>query len=396
MMDVDGRFVLFGAREYDAKTGRWMEPDPIGVAGGGNRYVYAAGDPVNSIDPSGQRPNIGAAIRGYWKGVRRNIGARIIQIIINISGEQVELPPEPQPPVTRAPVKPAPPDSGQRRPNDDNRDAPHSPLSNLRKLCGDLINSLDWGWHPELLMPNGQGPFPGGAPVPGPAGAHSGSSLTEHRTRAPARSILNNFEGPLTHNDRTGASPPMVTRTITKVSRAASYTISIMSDIARRLVERWSFSDGPQAHLKGFDVLVMRSRSETVEALTKIELALQLIERSDARRFTRMRADVHRIVVTSLASAGAYLHRSRTCYLSESMIASSSTFIVAIVLVHEATHARIDHAGVRPYRDRKSRYETLCIRQELAFAATLPKSEYPTIDEWIATRGQQLGTRGLP
>ncbi len=44
----------FGAREYDASTGRWMSKDPIGFAGGsGNLFEYSVNDPVNYFDPSG-------------------------------------------------------------------------------------------------------------------------------------------------------------------------------------------------------------------------------------------------------------------------------------------------------------------------------------------------------
>jgi RHS repeat-associated protein len=53
LTDIDGRFVHFGARDYDARTGRWLEPDPIGVAGGANRFAYSENDPINKTDPSG-------------------------------------------------------------------------------------------------------------------------------------------------------------------------------------------------------------------------------------------------------------------------------------------------------------------------------------------------------
>jgi hypothetical protein len=46
--------VRFGARDYDAETGRWTNQDPILFNGGQtNLYVYAGNDPVNRSDPSG-------------------------------------------------------------------------------------------------------------------------------------------------------------------------------------------------------------------------------------------------------------------------------------------------------------------------------------------------------
>jgi len=55
--DGDTGLVRFGARDYDAETGRWTSKDPIGFDGGdANLYGYVMSDPVNYIDPEGMHP----------------------------------------------------------------------------------------------------------------------------------------------------------------------------------------------------------------------------------------------------------------------------------------------------------------------------------------------------
>jgi RHS repeat-associated protein len=54
LYDRHTNLTRFGARDYDAETGRWTAKDPIGLAGGGtNLYLYVLGDPINLIDPTG-------------------------------------------------------------------------------------------------------------------------------------------------------------------------------------------------------------------------------------------------------------------------------------------------------------------------------------------------------
>jgi hypothetical protein len=45
--------VRFGARDYDAVTGRWTAKDPSLFIDGTNLYAYVNDDPLNGIDPSG-------------------------------------------------------------------------------------------------------------------------------------------------------------------------------------------------------------------------------------------------------------------------------------------------------------------------------------------------------
>jgi RHS repeat-associated protein len=54
LYDQDTKLTRFGARDYDAFTGRWTTKDPIGFGGGdANLFGYALNDPVNFLDSWG-------------------------------------------------------------------------------------------------------------------------------------------------------------------------------------------------------------------------------------------------------------------------------------------------------------------------------------------------------
>ncbi len=54
LYDQHTQLTRFGARDYDALSGRWTAKDPKGFAGGdSNLYSYALGDPISFLDPAG-------------------------------------------------------------------------------------------------------------------------------------------------------------------------------------------------------------------------------------------------------------------------------------------------------------------------------------------------------
>lgn len=69
--DAGTGLVRFGARDFDPEIGRWTCKDPIGFAGGdASLMVYAAGDPINLIDPTGADADDDLdAIAGWADGV---------------------------------------------------------------------------------------------------------------------------------------------------------------------------------------------------------------------------------------------------------------------------------------------------------------------------------------
>jgi RHS repeat-associated protein len=80
LYDPHTQLVRFGARDYDAETGRWMTKDPVGLSGGLNVYAYVRNDPINLIDRTGRNATLaaGGAIAGGSLGAAAGGAALII------------------------------------------------------------------------------------------------------------------------------------------------------------------------------------------------------------------------------------------------------------------------------------------------------------------------------
>jgi tetratricopeptide (TPR) repeat protein len=114
----------------------------------------------------------------------------------------------------------------------------------------------------------------------------------------------------------------------------------------------------------------------------QIERAMRLIHERDARRAKWITARLDYIVNTRLAAeGGAYDRMQRACYINypayRNAVVGDGEFTfrsqqvltieLARVIVHEATHARIDQKGIEYNERYRERIELFCRRQEVHF-----------------------------
>lgn len=87
-----GEMYKLGARYYDPSIGRWTQQDPLDQPDdlrNGNRYAYAAADPVNYVDPDGTFPSLGEIVekvqevsrdvQGYFRVLNESPAGRLIR-----------------------------------------------------------------------------------------------------------------------------------------------------------------------------------------------------------------------------------------------------------------------------------------------------------------------------
>jgi hypothetical protein len=132
----------------------------------------------------------------------------------------------------------------------------------------------------------------------------------------------------------------------------------------------------PRRQVEDFIVANLSESMETEALFAGVARAVALIQRWEPRRVPRMRRYVRRIVVgPSGGPAGSYVRALDACMLSAEHIVRDSTASVAMTLVHEATHARIECAGVPYAMPIRARIEALCMKEEIEFGALVPGAE---------------------
>jgi hypothetical protein len=119
--------------------------------------------------------------------------------------------------------------------------------------------------------------------------------------------------------------------------------------------------------------------SEPDETLIgKVASALDLIALHDPSSLHRLQRHLRRILVElDLYAAMHYVSQFDTCIVNADYVTRAETTITDIAsgLIHEATHARLDHAGVEYREDIRGRIESICYNAELRFLRRVPNSK---------------------
>jgi len=136
-------------------------------------------------------------------------------------------------------------------------------------------------------------------------------------------------------------------------------------------VERW-FPIG-----RAIDGLrVGSTESEPQPGLRRVERALRLIRVCDPVNYSRVLRHLDRVWVRLIPSARAQYERQlNACVLDERFVLSETIQEIASAIVHETTHARLEHWGIAYDEKVRSRIEAICIRRQLNFVGKLPGGE---------------------
>jgi hypothetical protein len=105
---------------------------------------------------------------------------------------------------------------------------------------------------------------------------------------------------------------------------------------------------------------------DTAELRGEIAVALQLIQTVSPVRYSRLKLDLERVLVTSVPGA-EYVAAIGACVIGASQVQSEPPLSVASSIVHEAMHARLWRRGFQYKREWRPRIERVCVKAQVAF-----------------------------
>jgi hypothetical protein len=117
---------------------------------------------------------------------------------------------------------------------------------------------------------------------------------------------------------------------------------------------------------------------EDKAGLRRVEDALQLMKQQSPLHYSRVTSNLDRIWLRLVPSSRAnYSPRLNACELDERFVAQADTTpeLIASVIVHEATHARLERWGIAYDEAKRHRIEAICLRRELNFVSRLSGCE---------------------
>ncbi len=130
-------------------------------------------------------------------------------------------------------------------------------------------------------------------------------------------------------------------------------------------------------------VWYLSDKQERQVIFQKLEEALSLIKKYAPVRFAQLKKHNKQILVAgdpTFLGMNIYQLRLIEIYFKHAISEQTNAELLASVIVHETTHARLADLGFEYSEENKYRIETLCHRSELVFGLLLPNGQQ-IIDE---------------
>lgn len=145
---------------------------------------------------------------------------------------------------------------------------------------------------------------------------------------------------------------------------------------ATRPIVAWLFRlwirGGRRIPVGPFEVVNRSTRTGVEGDLHKIEQAAELIREHDPARYRLLVREIRLIVVADWRTEAEYYSFASAVVVQARFLGITNLEGMAMILVHEATHARLHRWGIRYSAALKTRVERLCLRNEVWFLEKVP------------------------
>jgi len=128
----------------------------------------------------------------------------------------------------------------------------------------------------------------------------------------------------------------------------------------------------PRTRVEGIQLydLTFRDRLSNADLL-RVSKALRLIRTTTAWVYSGLIRRMPRIIVAE-AGGPEFVPSAKACIINSAHLRSAKTEDLALLFIHEATHARIWNRGIGYPVTLRSRIEELCVEAEVSWARRLP------------------------
>lgn len=122
------------------------------------------------------------------------------------------------------------------------------------------------------------------------------------------------------------------------------------------------------------EICVAAPAADAHQVFNRVSEALGVIARYDPRLMEQLRHTASRLLFSE-APGGHYIAGISTCRIGIDFAKRAPALNLAMMIVHEGTHAQLAQRGMRYVGEQREVIERLCVEAEISFAELVPNSE---------------------